>query len=286
MARIGPIWGTDIATHRDIVFATYLPLLREVPDRGFRATRDIPYGPHERQKVDVYQPDEARDLPVVMFIHGGAFVRGAKDVNEQIYSNVPRYFAGKGLLGINVGYRLAPEAQYPEAALDVGAAVRWARENVAKFGGDPNRIYLVGHSAGGTHAATYVADPKVRRGGAPEIAGLVLLSARLRVDVRPDNPNANGVRAYYGADESLYEERSVVTHAANFDVPTFTVVCEFDNPYLDVYGAELFHRLSALRGKATRFLRLTRHNHSSVAAHFNSAEEILGLEIIDFIERG
>ena len=116
MARIGPIWGRDIEAHREIVFDTYLPLLRAVADRGLRVTRDIGYGSHDRQKLDVYQPEGARGAPVVMFVHGGAFIRGAKDLSDQIYSNVPRYFAGKGLVGINVGYRLAPEAPYPEGS--------------------------------------------------------------------------------------------------------------------------------------------------------------------------
>ncbi|HYC44913.1 MAG TPA: alpha/beta hydrolase fold domain-containing protein [Burkholderiales bacterium] len=286
MARIGPIWGRDIQAHREIVFETYLPLLRQVPDRGFRATRDIAYGSHDRQKLDVYQPDGAGGAPVVMFIHGGAFIRGAKDLSDQIYSNVPRYFAGKGLLGINVGYRLAPEAQYPQASRDLAAAVAWAQENVEAFGGDPRRIYLVGHSAGGTHAATYLADPEVRDAGARDVAGLVLLSARLRIEARPDNPNAGGVRAYYGDDANRYERCSPVTHAANLTLPTFIVVCEYDNPLLDVYGVELAHRMAVVRGRCPRVLRLTRHNHISVVAHFNSGEEILGLEILDFIERG
>ena len=76
MAQIGPLWGRDIAAHREIVFDTYLPLLRAVADRGFRVTRDISYGSHDRHKLDVYQPEGACGLPVVMFIHGGAFIRG------------------------------------------------------------------------------------------------------------------------------------------------------------------------------------------------------------------
>jgi acetyl esterase len=286
MARIGPLWGRDIAAHREIVFGTYLPLLRAVADRGFRVTRDISYGSHDRQKLDVYQPDGAHGVPVVMFIHGGAFIRGAKDLNDQIYSNVPRYFAGKGLVGINVGYRLAPDARYPEGARDIAGAVAWALRNIEAFGGDPRRIYLVGHSAGGTHAATYLADPQVRDARVREIAGLILLSARLRIEARPENPNANGVRAYYGDDAGLYEHCSPITHAANLELPIFIVVSEFDNPLLDVYGAELAHRVGVLRGRCPRFLRLTRHNHISLVAHFNSGEEILGLEILDFIERG
>jgi len=286
MESIGPVWGTDIAKHREMVFKTYTPLLERNPDRGVIATRDIAYGAHERQRVDVYQPEGRTGMPVVMFVHGGAFIRGARDANAQIYSNVPRYFARRGLLGINVGYRLAPEARYPEGSLDLAAAVAWVRAHASEYGGDPARIHLVGHSAGGTHAATYIADPAVRPASGHGIAGLVLLSARLRIEARPDNPNANGVRAYYGDDPSLYEERSPVTHAANLDVPTFIVTAEYDNPFLDVYGAELAFRLGQLHGRAPRFTRMTRHNHTSLAAHFNTDEEILGREILDFIERG
>jgi acetyl esterase/lipase len=286
MAEIGPVWGSNLGKHRDAVFSTYTPILERIPDDGIRATRDIAYGPHARHTVDVYQPEGKTGVPVVMFIHGGAFIRGAKDANPQLYSNVARYFAHKGLLGINVEYRLAPEAQYPEGARDIAAAVAWVRAHAREYGGDPEKIFLVGHSAGGTHATTYVADPKVRPASGPGIAGLVLLSARLRVDARPENPNANGVRAYFGDDAALYEERSPVTYAANVDVPTFLVVAEFDNPLLDIYGAEMLHRVAAARGRAPRFMRLTRHNHSSLAAHFNTGEEILGLEILDFIERG
>jgi len=286
MAEIGPVWGKDIGKHRDAVFAAYTPILERIPDHGIRATRDIAYGPHSRHTVDVYQPEGKAGVPVVMFVHGGAFIRGAKDSNPQLYSNVPRYFAHKGLLGINVEYRLAPEAQYPEGARDIAAAVAWGRAHAREYGGDPERIYLVGHSAGGTHAATYVADPAVRPPSGPGIAGLVMLSARLRIDARPDNPNANGVRAYYGDDPALYEERSPVTHAANIDVPAFLVIAEYDNPWLDVYGAEMMHRVATARGRAPRFTRLTRHNHTSLVAHFNTEEEILGLEILDFIGRG
>jgi acetyl esterase/lipase len=234
MEQIGPIWGTDIGKHRDLVVQTYTPLLERQSDRGVCSTRGIAYGPHERHKLDVYQAERGSRMPVVMFVHGGAFIRGARDVNTQIYSNVARYFARKGLLGINVGYRLAPEARYPDGSLDVGAAVTWARAHVGEYGGDPERIFLVGHSAGGTHVATYVADPRARPAEGHCVRGIVLLSARLRIEARPDNPNAAGVRAYYGDDAGLYEERSPVTHAANIDVPVFIVTAEHDNPYLDV----------------------------------------------------
>ena len=284
MARIGPVWGSDIGKHRDIVLAAYTPLLAQAPKAGIIVERDLAYGAHERHRLDVYHsPPGKKPRPVVIFVHGGAYVRGDKSVNDEIYANVLYYFARHSCVGINMEYRLAPEAPYPGGAEDVGAAVRWALAHAGDFGGDPGRIFVVGHSAGGSHVAAYACDPSVGANPAAGVLGIVLISGRLRADARPENPNAQGVRAYFGEDESLYEERSPVTWAERCPVPAMIAIAEFENPLLDVYGAEFFWKFSAARGKAPRFLRLRNHNHTSMVAHFNTGEELLGREILDFI---
>ena len=93
-------------------------------------------------------------------------------------------------------------------------------------------------------------------------------------------------RAYYGTDVALYEARSVVTHAARLDVPLLLAVAEYENPLLDVHAAEMLYRVSAARGRAPRMVRLPRHNHTSIVAHIDTAEDRLGGEILDFIARG
>ncbi len=162
LAALGPVWGRDIQRHRDAVLEIYRPVLRAAPKSGVTVTRDIAYGAHPRQVLDVYRPVDARRAPLVLFVHGGAFVLGAKDVNEEVYANVLYYFARHGYLGLNIEYRLAPEFQYPSGAEDVAAAVAWARRHAPAFGGDPDRVVLVGHSAGGTHVAGYAYDPGSR----------------------------------------------------------------------------------------------------------------------------
>jgi acetyl esterase/lipase len=286
MLEIGPVWATNIAAHRKAVLAAYSPVLARVSAEGIEVRRDLPYGPQLRHRLDVYRGAGTPGAPIVMFFHGGAFVRGEKDATEQIYGNVPRYFARKGLVGLNVEYRLAPEATYPEGAADVARAVGWVRANAREFGGNPERIVLVGHSAGAAHVGAYACDPAARPAGGHGVAGIVLISGRLRADARPDNPNADSVRAYYGADESRYEERSVVTHAARLEVPVFIAIAEHENPWLDVYGAEMFHRVSATRGRAPRFVRLAGHNHTSIVAHFDTGEAALGEEILEFVAHG
>lgn len=286
LARIGPVWGRDIQAHRDRVFELYAPLLAAAPKERVVVTRDLPYGAHPRQRLDLFRPEGARGADVVVFVHGGAFVRGDKQATPHVYDNVLYWFARQGCVGYNVEYRLAPEAPYPGGAEDLGAALAWVRAHARDHGGDPARVFLVGHSAGATHVATLLADPALPESWDRRAAGAVLISGRLRADARPDNPNAAGVRAYFGADESLYEARSPVTHAARIDLPVFIAIGEYENPLLDVYGAEMLHRLALARGRAPRFLRLAGHNHISIVAHFNTEEEILGREILEFFASG
>lgn len=286
MLELGPLWATDIVANRKAVLEVYTPVLASKDPSDVEVTRNQAYGAHARQCLDVYRRPGVSNAPVVVFIHGGAFLRGEKDSNTHIYGNLPRYFARNGCIGVNVEYRLAPEAAYPEGTRDVAQAVRWVQGNIRASGGDPSRIFLVGHSAGGAHAAAYVCDPVSRHAGGHGVAGLVLISARLRADVRPDNPNAHGVRAYYGDDETLYDERSVVTHAKNMDVPLLLAVAEYENPSLDTYAAEMRERVQLTTGRDPRFMRLAGHNHTSIVAHFDTPEDALGREILDFIAKG
>jgi acetyl esterase/lipase len=282
LGEIGPVWGTDIRRHRDIVLGIYGPLLAAAPKAGVEVTRGIAYGAHPRHVLDVYRHERATSAPVVLFVHGGAFVRGDKDVTDEVYANVCYYFARHGYLAVNVEYRLAPESKYPGGAADLRGAVAWVKRHAHEHGGDPERLFLVGHSAGATHVATYAWDPNAALGPDPAVNGLVLISGRLRADARPDNPNAPAVRAYFGDDASRYEALSPVTHAAASPLPVFLAIAEYENPLLDVYGAEAFHRIAAARGRAPRFLRLARHNHISMIAHVNTEEDVLGSEMRAF----
>lgn len=293
-AEIGPIWGRDINAHRDLVIDVYTPLVAAAANRpadGIWSEHDIAYGAHERQRLDVFASAATRErggADVVVFVHGGAFLRGKKSFNGLIYDNVPRWFARQGLVALNIEYRLAPEAVYPAGAEDVAAVLTWAQGHIAAYGGNPRRIFLVGHSAGGAHVATYLCDPLFAARRRDPVAGAVLISARLVADTLPDNPNAAGVRAYFGTDAARYEARSPLTHAAHIDVPLMVVVAEYENPYLDAYGAAFFQRVLEARQRSAgmaatpRFLQMLKHNHTSIVAHFDSGETLLGEALLDF----
>lgn len=286
MRAIGPRWADDIVANRKIVVDTFTPVLAAAPKHA-SVERNVAYGTHARHRLDIFTPPrDGGDEPLrdaVVFVHGGAFVRGEKSVNGEIYDNVCHWFANHGLVAFNVEYRLADAAPYPGGAEDVAAALAWIDAMAEQLHFDPRRIFLVGHSAGGAHAATCLFDPlldgRVRRDA---IAGLVLISARVVADVRDGNPNAQPVRRYFGDDETRYSERSPLTHIARAAVPLMIAVAEYENPYLDEYGAQMFADALRHRGIPPRFVQLRGHNHTSIVAHFNSGETYLGNEMLAF----
>lgn len=286
MDRIGPIWGTNILRHVEISQEAYTPLLRAAPRDGVEVRRDVAYGSDPKQVLDLHARPGLSRAPIVVFFHGGAYVRGDKRVNDEIYGNVATWFARQGMLGVNATYRLAPGAPWPAGAQDVGAVVAWLKENAERLGGDPGRILLIGHSAGATHVANYVFDRALHPASGPGVTGVVLMSGRYRLEFVPNDPNARNMQAYFGTDPAQYPARSAITHVGGSRLPVFIVVAEYDNPGLDVSGAELMAAICARDGACPRFLRMERHNHLSMVHHFNTADEALGREILAFMQRG
>jgi acetyl esterase len=285
MAEIGPRWISDVPGHIKLMIDEFSKLHRGTPTAGVEVKRDIAYGSHPRQSFDVYSPSAGgKDRPAVLFVHGGAFTDGNRNRTDEIYSNVTRYFARHGIVGINIGYRLAPEAQYPEATRDVAAVVKWAREHAGELGIDRKRIFLMGHSAGCAHVGSYAYDKRLHPADGPGVAGVIIVSGRVRADNRPDNPNARRVEAYYGADSSRYDDVSPVTHAGAHSVPTLIAWGEYENALLDIYCAELAWRLGAAKGRTPPVVWRKGHNHTSMIGHINTADDVLGSAMRAFID--
>ncbi len=282
MAELGPRWGSDIRANAKLVLDAFSELLARAPKEG-EVTRDLRYGPHARHVLDVYAPRGAVDAPVVAFAHGGAFVDGAKNRGAEIYANVGWYFARHGVMLANIEYRLAPEFRYPAATEDVAAAVRWLRQNVQRFGGNPRRLFLMGHSAGACHVGLYAYDPRFGAVGEERVSGLIVVSGRVRTEISPENPNARKVEAYVGADPAALERASVVSYVRPDSVPTIIGFGEWENPLIDVHCTELLHRLSQCQRRTPRVVRLPGYTHSAMIGHFNTAEARLGRQILDFI---
>jgi acetyl esterase/lipase len=285
MAKIGPRWRDDISGHIRAMLEGFSAVLRDAPKEGVEVRRGIRYGDGSRQEYDLFLPaGSEHDCPAVLFVHGGAFTEGHRNRTEEIYANVLYFLARHGVAGVNIGYRLAPEARFPEATRDVAAVVQAVRDTAPAIGVDPQRIFLMGHSAGGAHVASYAYDRNLQPEAGSGLAGLIVVSGRVRVENRPDNPNAKRVETYYGTADAVELDRlSPVSHVGPDSIPTFVAWGEFENPLIDVHCAELVHKLAHAKGRCPPTAWLRGHNHTSTIAHINTAENLLGLALLDFI---
>jgi acetyl esterase/lipase len=133
---------------------------------------DMAYGADPRQKLDIYMPREAIGaLPVVLFVHGGSWQEG----NKNGYSFAGRALAAQGFMTLVMNYRLHPKDRYPAFVEDVALALRWAADNAKPLGGDPDKIFVMGHSAGGYNIAMAVLDERYAA-MRPKLSGVVTLA--------------------------------------------------------------------------------------------------------------
>ena len=144
--------------------------------RPSRRAKDVAYVPatapdfdQERHILDVYSPRQkapnAGGYPVVLFIHGGSWSSG----NKNIYTFIGRRLAKQGVVAVLINYRLAPGVHVPEQVADCARALAWTVQNIKGYGGDPARVFVMGHSAGGGLAALLATDDALlARHGLPQ----------------------------------------------------------------------------------------------------------------------
>ncbi len=126
-----------------------------IPDDGYEVAGTRAYGMHARQRLDVYTPqDETVGRPVVIFFYGGSWKRGER----AHYRFVGQALASRGFVAVVPDYRTYPEGRFPDFMEDAAEAFHWVLKNIREYGGDPTRVYLLGHSAGAHIAALLTLD--------------------------------------------------------------------------------------------------------------------------------
>lgn len=120
----------------------------------FSVTRDIAYGPERRQKLDIYTPRRTPPRATVLFLYGGSWTSGDK----ALYRFLGQALAGRGYQTVVADYRLSPQVTYPAFVEDTARAFAWVKGHIGEYGGDPSRVFLMGHSAGAYNVAMVAVD--------------------------------------------------------------------------------------------------------------------------------
>jgi acetyl esterase/lipase len=205
--------------------------------------RDIPYTEpaDPLQKLDVYSPPGAKNLPVVVWIHGGGWQQGDKAEMRQ----KPRAFMDKGLVFVSVNYRLWPNVVMGDIIRDVAKSIRWVHDHIAEYGGDPERLLVMGHSAGAQLAAIVCVDERylkenglslgIIKGCVPvdgdtyDVPAIVeTAQTRRRVHGQPE-PKA-GHPEKFGTVEQQKDYSAVYHVAPGKGIPPFLILHVADHP--------------------------------------------------------
>ena len=278
--------GTAITP--ELVSATqdlYAPDHSRALPPGMRVTRDHAYGVDERNRLDVFTSEAPGSRPVVIYVHGGGFVRGDNVLpGTPYYDNIGLWSAHNGFVGVTMRYRLAPAHRYPAGAVDVGAAIGWVRDNIGRFGGDPESIVLLGQSAGAAHSAMYAARSDLYPSGGIGVAGIVLLSGVYDFTTYPPS---DGTRAYIGDADAAAAAASAIDGLLASRAPLLFVAAEFDPPEFQAQAMQLADALFARDGHFPNGLYLPRHNHISQVVHLNAqhtGDPLLSLRLAEFVQ--
>lgn len=262
--------------------ALYAPLQPRDASAGVRVSRDERYGPDgQRNLLDVFAPEApGAPRPVLVFVHGGGFTAGARRVrNSPFYDNIALWAVKNGMVAVNTTYRLAPQNPWPAAQEDLAATITWVRENIAARGGDPNRIFVMGHSAGAAHVAQYIGHPRfhVEPGGG--IAGAILVSGLFDPASATPSP---ALQAYFGSDASAYARRSALPGMAASRVPMLVAYAELDP---SDFHEQAEQAQAALCGAhhCRPLLQLRGHSHMSEVYAINTADTALTDAIRAFV---
>lgn len=260
--------------------------------------RNIPYTdkPHERQVLDIYSPPNAKNLPVVFWIHGGGWQTGDKS-DVQIK---PQWFMDRGFVFVSTNYRLWPSVEMETIVGDVAKAVRWVHDHIAEYGGDPKRLLVMGHSAGAQLAALICTDERylkaeglslaITKGCVPvdgdtfDIPAIIeVAETRWRVHGLPKSKA--GHREKFGNAPEKHKDFSAVTHVArNKGIPPFLILHVSGHPDTTAQAVR-FGNVLKEAGIPTTVFGVRETTHNKLNADLGKPDDPATKALVEFLDK-
>jgi acetyl esterase/lipase len=258
----------------------------DVPKADITVTTDLDYVstaeyPNKKDRLDVYAPAHAKGAPVVVSIHGGALREG--DKSGQAF--VGQRFAAAGFVTVVINYRLSPSVMHPAHVEDAAHAVAWARSHAAEYGGDPKKLFVIGHSAGAYLAALLTLDPKYLAAyqmSAADLKGVVPVSAFFYVDrkgVAPDRP-----KDVWGTDAAVWKAASPASYLRKEVPPMLLLYADGDDEWRRQQQADFLADMKKAGAKAIETKMIAGRTHGSIWSQMKNANDETASAIIAFLK--
>jgi acetyl esterase/lipase len=235
-----------------------------------------------RHKLDLYVPKGAKDFPVMMFVHGGAWTSGNKD----LYAALGNTFAQQGIGTAIINYRLSNRngtgVKHPEHVKDVARAFAWVKANAAKYGGNRDKLYISGHSAGGHLVSLLATDEQYLKAegcSVADIKGVMTVSGVYTISTL-----LNRFQSIFGEDEAACKAASPITHVKEKEPPFLIAYGTKDFPFLDQMAEQFGKKLSDCKC-AAKVLKLDRDHYSIIIRLAASADDELTKAMIEFMTK-
>jgi len=229
----------------------------------------------ERHKLDLYLPKDAKDFPVMFFVHGGAWVRGSKDR----YAPLGELFAKHGIGVVATNYRLSPKVKHPEHAKDVARAFAWTHKNIATYGGNKELLFPCGHSAGGHLVALLSSDDSYLKA-----EGLTLKHIRGCIPISGVHniPAEAVVKDVFPKDPEERKKASPVTHVREGLPPMLVIWGDKDLGICAKTSAELGDALKDKKCICEK-LEVKDRNHITILLEMRNDDDPARVAILKFI---
>ena len=260
--------------------AERLPI-RVVKDIAYRAS--IP-GQDGKDRLDLYLPQGkmAVPAPVIVWYYGGALQAGDKSDATEV--GAAARFAAAGIATAVVNYRLSPGVSHPAHIEDAAASFAWVKRHIADYGGDPNQVFLVGHSAGAYLLALLATDERylaVHGLSARDIRGIVPVSAFFwveRTGVAPDRP-----KTVWGSDEKVWADASPAHHLRAGLPPMQILYADGDEPWRRQQNEEFEREVRKAGNARVGIVRISGRTHMSILGHLKDDDDPASKNIIAFV---
>jgi acetyl esterase/lipase len=231
------------------------------------AYRTGPDADKERHKLDVYCPKGLKGYPVMLFVHGGTWKSG----NKNLYAGIGESFAKAGIGVVICNYRLSPAVQHPAHVEDVAKAFAWVHQNIGKYDGSTDKLFVCGHSAGGHLVALLATDPsylKAEKRSPADIKGVIPISGVYRI------VPFGVLKGPFGGDAEVCKKASPITHAPGKHPPFLIAYADEDLPTLGAMAEEMNAALK--KGTSvSELLECKSRNHITIITSFIDPEDPL-----------